>query len=94
MTQNNENLTTENCNYKTKDFWYESSGCSMKTSDFWYDSCGIGRIHGCKWLPEGQVRAVVQIVHGIVEHVERYDEFAQYLNSKGIAVVAKKINSA
>ena len=37
MTQNNENLTTENCNYKTKDFWYESSGCSMKTSDFWYD---------------------------------------------------------
>ena len=37
MTQNNENLTTKNCNYKTKDFWYESSGCSMKTSDFWYD---------------------------------------------------------
>ena len=37
MTQNNKNLTTENCNYKTKDFWYESSGCSMKTSDFWYD---------------------------------------------------------
>ena len=89
MTQNNENLTTENCNYKTKDFWYESSCCSMKTSDFWYDSCGIGKIHGCKWLPEGQVRAVVQIVHGIVEHVERYDEFAQYLNSKGIAVVAE-----
>ena len=23
MTQNNENLTTENCNYKTKDFWYD-----------------------------------------------------------------------
>ena len=38
MTQNNENLTTENCNYKTKDFWYESSGCSMKTSDFWCES--------------------------------------------------------
>ena len=37
MTQNNENLTTENCNYKTKDFEHESSGYSMKTSDFWYD---------------------------------------------------------
>ena len=23
MTQNNKNLTTENCNYKTSDFWYD-----------------------------------------------------------------------
>lgn len=57
--------------------------------DFWFDSCGAGRIHGCKWTPEGQPKAVVQIVHGIAEFVERYDAFARYLNSLGYAVVAE-----
>ena len=60
----------------------------MRT-DHWYPSCGIGQIHYCKWMPEGDIKAVVQIVHGIVEHVERYDEFARYLNSMGYAVVAE-----
>ena len=55
--------------------------------DFYYESqCG-GRIHGCRWTPEGEVKAVVQIVHGIAEFVARYDEFARFLNSHGILVV-------
>ena len=57
--------------------------------DFYYESCGAGQIHGCRWTPEGPVRAVMQIVHGIAEHVERYDAFAQFLNTKGILVVAE-----
>ena len=60
----------------------------MRT-DFYYDSCGGGRIHGCRWTPNGPVEAVVQIIHGIAERVERYDEFAQYLNERGILVVAE-----
>jgi len=60
----------------------------MRT-DFYYDSCGAGKIHGCRWTPEGQITAVVQIVHGIAEYVERYDAFAEYLNSQGILVVAE-----
>ena len=60
----------------------------MRT-DFWFDSCGAGRIHCCKWTPEGQPKAVVQLVHGIAEFVERYDAFAQYLNSMGYLVVAE-----
>ena len=60
----------------------------MRT-DFYYDSCGEGKIHGCKWLPEGEIRAVVQILHGIAEFAERYDDFAGYLNANGIAVVAE-----
>lgn len=60
----------------------------MRT-DFWYDSSGRGRLHGCRWTPEGEVRAVVQIVHGIAEFVERYDDFARYLNDRGILVVAE-----
>jgi len=60
----------------------------MRT-DFWYDSKGAGRIHGCRWSPEGEPRAVVQILHGIAEFVERYDDFANYLTSQGFLVVAE-----
>ena len=57
--------------------------------DFWYDSKGAGKIHGCHWLPEGETKAVVQIVHGIAEYIERYDDFANFLNQQGIMVVAE-----
>lgn len=57
--------------------------------EFYYKSCGIGRIHGCCWSPEGKPKAVVQIVHGIAEHIERYDHFANYLTSHGYLVVAE-----
>lgn len=57
--------------------------------DFWYDSKGAGKIHGCRWTPEESPKAVVQIVHGIAEFIERYDEFAAYLNSLGFLVVAE-----
>lgn len=60
----------------------------MRTDHF-YPSCGEGRIHYCKWLPEGTPRGVVQIVHGIAEYVERYDEFAAFLNERGYVVVAE-----
>lgn len=60
----------------------------MRT-DFYFDSKGAGKIHGCRWMPEQPPVAVLQIVHGIAEFVERYDGFAQYLNSLGYVVVAE-----
>ncbi len=57
--------------------------------DFYFPSCGEGQIHGCRWETEGQPRAVVQLVHGIAEYVERYDDFARYLNDRGFLVVAE-----
>ena len=57
--------------------------------DFWYDSHGVGKIHGCRWTPEGEPRAVCQIIHGIAEYVERYDSFAEYLCGLGFVVVAE-----
>ena len=60
----------------------------MRT-DFWYDSKGAGKIHGCRWTPEGDPKAIVQIIHGIAEYVERYDEFADYLTRHGFLVVAE-----
>ena len=56
---------------------------------FWYDSKGAGKIHACRWTPAGQPKAVVQIVHGIAEFVERYDDFANFLTGHGIAVVGE-----
>ena len=60
----------------------------MRT-DGYFDSCGAGKIHFCRWTPEGEPIAVFQIIHGIAEFVERYDGFARYLNSLGILVVAE-----
>ncbi len=60
----------------------------MRT-DFYYPSAGQGAIHGCRWEPEGKPWAIVQIVHGIAEHVGRYEAFAELLTSRGILVVAE-----
>ena len=60
----------------------------MRT-DFYFPSCGKGMIHGCRWEPEGTPVAVLQIVHGVAEHVTRYDEFATFLASRGFLVVAE-----
>ena len=38
------------------------------------------------WLPDGEVKAVVQIVHGMAEHITRYEDIAAYLNGLGCAV--------
>ena len=60
----------------------------MRT-DFFFKSGSGARLHGCRWTPDSQVRAVLQIVHGIAEYVERYDGFANFLNRQGILVVAE-----
>lgn len=58
-------------------------------NEFYFDSCGAGRIRCRRWLPEGKPRAVVQLVHGIAEHIDRYDGFARFLTEHGFVVVAE-----
>ena len=48
---------------------------------------GVHQLHTLLWVPEGDVKAVLQIVHGMAEHIERYDEFGRYLAERGVAVV-------
>ena len=43
------------------------------------------------WLPAGQPKAVVQIVHGMAEHAGRYARFAAALNAAGYAVYAQDL---
>ena len=46
------------------------------------------KIHAVKWIPErDKPICVVQILHGMAEHMERYDEFARFLAEQGILVV-------
>lgn len=44
-------------------------------------------IHAVKWAPEGEPVAVMQLVHGMIEYIERYSEFAEFLVSKGFVVM-------
>lgn len=60
----------------------------MRT-EYYFGSAGAGKIRACVWKPQRHPRAVVQIVHGIAEHIERYHDFACWLNSHGILVVAE-----
>ena len=41
--------------------------------EFYLDSCGGGRLHCAIWTPEGEPKAVVQLIHGIAELIGRYD---------------------
>jgi alpha-beta hydrolase superfamily lysophospholipase len=41
-----------------------------------------------RWLPEGPLRAIVQIAHGLAEHSARYARLAAALNSAGYAAYA------
>jgi alpha-beta hydrolase superfamily lysophospholipase len=41
-----------------------------------------------RWIPDGDVRATVQVVHGASEHSARYGRLAEALNARGLAVYA------
>jgi len=43
-------------------------------------------LKGNHWTCEKPVKAIVQLSHGMAEHIERYDSFARYLNEHGIEV--------
>ena len=54
---------------------------------FTYPSAdGQTQIHAICWTPTEKPRAILQIAHGMVEFIDRYDDFARYLNELGILV--------
>ncbi|WP_313344031.1 alpha/beta hydrolase [Sedimentibacter sp.] len=56
--------------------------------EFYYNSNdGKTKIRALRWVPETEVKAVLQISHGMLEHMERYDEFASYMADNGVLVV-------
>ena len=49
-------------------------------------SDGIHTVHALEWLPQGEPRGVIQIVHGVAEYAGRYEPLARFLTEHGFAV--------
>lgn len=59
-----------------------------KTIFTFLSSDGKTQIHCVRWAPEaGEIKGILQITHGMVEYIERYESFAEFMNTKGYLVV-------
>ena len=68
----------------------------MKKTNFYFDSRdGLTKIHAVRYEPEesalvdGKPVAILQIVHGMAEYVERYEETAKYFTELGFVVTGE-----
>ncbi len=66
-------------------------------TEFTFDSAdGASAVHAVLWVPTAMERAagaadvpgcfrprgVVQLIHGMAEHIDRYDDFARFLSER------------
>lgn len=58
----------------------------MKTERFSFLGFDGMNLPAVLWLPEGECSLILQITHGMTEHIGRYEAFAQELTAYGIAV--------
>lgn len=63
----------------------------VTTMEFGFPSWdGSSTIHAIIWQPQlkrgEQPRGIVQLIHGMSEHIERYDAFARFLSGQGFLV--------
>ena len=58
-----------------------------KTEGTFPSSNGTSTVHYTVWTPECTPSAMIQIAHGMCEHMERYDATARYLCQKGYVVL-------
>lgn len=59
-----------------------------KMREFMFPSSdGVHDIHAVVWPADGEEKAILQIVHGISEYIERYADFAAFLNQFGYTVI-------
>ncbi len=65
-----------------------SERIEIMKKEFYYPSKdGLTQIHAIEWVPETEVRGILQIAHGMVEFIDRYDRFATFMASQGFYVV-------
>ena len=58
----------------------------MKTERFEMKASDGTALQAVLWQPEGNLRAILQITHGMTEHAGRYEKLAADLCAQGIAV--------
>ena len=58
-------------------------------NEFYMESAdNKNKLHVMQWQPDdGNSRAVLQVVHGIAEHIARYDAFARFMADNGFTVI-------
>lgn len=59
----------------------------MKNEFYYLSEDGVTQIHAIEWKPEGEIKAVLQICHGMAEYIDRYHDFATFLAKQGYYVV-------
>lgn len=62
----------------------------IKKTFYFPSANGEQPIHAICWLPgyDKKIKAILQISHGMAEHIERYDNFARFITHYGFAVYA------
>jgi alpha-beta hydrolase superfamily lysophospholipase len=60
----------------------------MKHSEEMHEAADGAEVFRQQWLPDGQPRAVIVLVHGLGEHSSRYGHLAQRFTDAGYAVFA------
>ena len=58
----------------------------MQREELVFDGFGGTKLPAVLWLPDGEVKRVLQIAHGMTEHIGRYEAFARKMTTRGIAV--------
>ena len=63
----------------------------MKKEEFYFPSRdNRTKIHALRWKPEtDRPVCIVQIVHGMAEYADRYEEFARFLTDRGVVVTGE-----
>jgi alpha-beta hydrolase superfamily lysophospholipase len=60
----------------------------MVQNEMYFDSHDGTKLFLYRWIPDGEPKAVLHIVHGMAEHALRYKRLAEKLTQSGIAVWA------
>ncbi len=59
----------------------------MRKEEFTYrSSSGLCDIYATRYIPDGEIRGILQISHGMQEFIGRYDGFMTYLAKRGFLV--------
>lgn len=59
---------------------------SMNAEAFDFSGYNGANLPAVLWLPDTKPKAILQITHGMTEHIGRYEAFAQQMTALGIAV--------
>lgn len=58
----------------------------MKEELIFTSSDGKNNNFAVKWIPKDKPKYILQIAHGMCEHIMRYEDFAKFLNAHGFLV--------